>query len=430
MINSMITCLFAACQYEIVINMDGLSSAASAFAVISLAGQVVAGVQNLYQVWSSFQDAPEHVRAISEDLRLLVTVLRGIEDNEQRYGQDIIMTEVLQQCRKQVDAIRAITEDLSLRPSTGRSSRRAWVAIKASFQQDKITRIQDILRDLKVTLSLAQQNVHFTRLSHQLSMLAAHAAQPQRPTISIHENTSTQLDNKPQPPTNFQLSHTSSGEYNPILHVGLGQGRKNALREESHQHARDYQTESAPGSTVYSHGSSSRVRNLFGTFSISSGARQTVGSLRKNPDRVEDKDMVHTTSIRIHPAQWLVRLGIYYGLNFAFEHNAHVWKHTLTTFRPVPNDASIFSACRVGDVPFVGRLLANGQASVWDCDDTGWTPLHVRLYLHSKNPLCFAITLLTIITEIIKFAARGCHPDLCHFLVNMGANKTILDEEE
>ena len=378
--------------------MDGLSSVASAFAVISLAGQVVTGVQNLYQVWSTFHDAPEHVRAISEDLRLLVTVLRGIEDNERRFGRDIIMTEVLQKCRTQVDAISTITEDLSLRSGTGRSSRRAWVAIKASFQQDKITRIQDILRDLKVTLSLAQHNAHFarlslqhnfgfSRLSHQLSTLAAHVAQPQPPIILIHHMPSTQPDTELQSsPFTSQLPHTFSREPNPILDAGMRQGMNSALREELGIRR---QTKPNRGSTVYSYGSSSRVHNLFGTFSISSEARQTVESLRKTPDQIEDQDVVHSTSIRIRPATWLVRLGIRYGLDYAFEHNAHAWKHTLTTFRPVPSDALIFSACKEGDISLVGELLANGDASVWDCNDTGWTPLHVRTCLYSHDHSAF-----------------------------------------
>ena len=372
--------------------MDGLSSVASAFAIVSLAGELVTGVQNLYRVWISFQNAPERVRAISEDLKLLITVLRSIEDNEQRYGPDKIMTEILQKCRTQVDTVNFITDELSSQLSTGKSSRRGWAALKTTFQQDKLTKIQDILRDLKVTLSLAQQNAHFSCLSNQLSILTAHAAQQQQPTILIQEKKGTQRDPALQPGLiSTQPSEDVLKEHNLNQRTGVKCRMESILGEQSRSYGWDGRTKPNPGSTVYRYGSSSKVHNIFGTFSISSEARQTVESLRKDLDSIEDKDMLRSTTIRMRPAWWLVRLGICYGLNLDFEHGAQPWKHTLSTFRSVPNDALIFSACKEGDIFLVRRLLESGDASTWDCNESGWTPLHVRMHLHTPKPSCRTI---------------------------------------
>lgn len=48
--------------------MDGLSGAASAFAVVSLAAQVAGGVQKLCNFWHSNQDRPKEICCIVRDL--------------------------------------------------------------------------------------------------------------------------------------------------------------------------------------------------------------------------------------------------------------------------------------------------------------------------------------------------------------------------
>ena len=86
------------------------------------------------------------------------------------------------------------------------------------------------------------------------------------------------------------------------------------------------------------------------------------------------------TSYIIHPASWLINLGINYGLHLGFlSSSAQGWKSTLKTFCPVPDDALIFEFCRQGNVPAVRDLLSRGYASVRDTDCGGNTPLHVSL---------------------------------------------------
>ena len=84
------------------------------------------------------------------------------------------------------------------------------------------------------------------------------------------------------------------------------------------------------------------------------------------------------TSYIIHPASWLINLGINYGLHLGFlSSSAQGWKSTLKTFCPVPDDALIFVFCRQGNVPAVRDLLSGGYASIRDTDSWGYTPLHV-----------------------------------------------------
>ncbi len=78
-----------------------------------------------------------------------------------------------------------------------------------------------------------------------------------------------------------------------------------------------------------------------------------------------------------HPAPWLMRLGIKFGVNASISKSYWGWKNTLNTFSAVPDDSLIFDFCKTGNIGGVQTLLTRGKASVRDTNSQGWTPLHV-----------------------------------------------------
>ena len=94
---------------------------------------------------------------------------------------------------------------------------------------------------------------------------------------------------------------------------------------------------------------------------------------------VESPSESHT-SVTIRPAQWLSMLGMKRGVHFSFTRSTiHGWKHTISPFRVVPDDALIFEFCKLGNLSAVQQLLSGGDASARDTDSRGFTPLHVSL---------------------------------------------------
>lgn len=197
------------------------------------------------------------------------------------------------------------------------------------------------------------------------------------------------------------LCRLTSTVPNPVFRGALEQGVGRALEEHPH---RLFQHRGAPqsgssccqsdvdqklqcGDDILTGWSRSVVKNLFGTFSISSEVHQLAKSRNKEIDDLDSDDFVRTTSIRIHPARWLIRLGIHFGVQFAAQERSLSWKHTLTTFRAVPDDAAIFSACCRNDIDGVDKLLDAGKASIWDTNTSGWTPLHVcnHVFVHLSS---------------------------------------------
>jgi len=182
---------------------------------------------------------------------------------------------------------------------------------------------------------------------------------------------------------------------NPVFRGALEQGVGRALEEHPYRHSApcggpqpamsesqlDLDSSFRCGADILTDWSHSVVKTLFGTFSISSQVRRLAKSSNKDSEDLDSDDFIRTTSIRIHPARWLIRLGINFGIQFAAQGVPQCWKHTLTSFRAVPDDAAIFSACRSGDLDGVTKLLADGKASIWDTDTHGNTPLHVGTVL-------------------------------------------------
>ena len=81
-----------------------------------------------------------------------------------------------------------------------------------------------------------------------------------------------------------------------------------------------------------------------------------------------------------------MRLGLAYELHLALFHSSRGWKGSLQTYQPVPDDSLIFEFCRTGNVEGVQLLLSRKEASIWDVNSHGWTPLHVSFELSLPSP--------------------------------------------
>lgn len=126
---------------------------------------------------------------------------------------------------------------------------------------------------------------------------------------------------------------------------------------------------------IYDRYQSSTTSTIFGTFYISS---QTYALIPEGSD--EDDDNVqyeHFTAIRVHPSQWLIKMGFQYYINAMITQTSQEWRLLSLKSYPVPDDAIIFSLCNTGDIEAVKKLFSARVATPWDTDSRGWTPLHV-----------------------------------------------------
>lgn len=84
-----------------------------------------------------------------------------------------------------------------------------------------------------------------------------------------------------------------------------------------------------------------------------------------------------TNSFLYRPAPWLIRCGLKYGIEFVAIQALKGWKYAFKPIHAVRDDSLIFTFCAAGNLEAVRVLFSRGEASVWDTDSRGWTPLHV-----------------------------------------------------
>ncbi|KAI9744997.1 MAG: hypothetical protein M1835_002634, partial [Candelina submexicana] len=99
-------------------------------------------------------------------------------------------------------------------------------------------------------------------------------------------------------------------------------------------------------------------------------------------------------SVTVHPNRWLFSRGF----SISYSHYGQGWIPNIRfrQFNLISEESLIFSFCSSGNIDGVRLLLARGEASPFDTDGEGWTPLH--------------------------FAAAAGRSALCKLLIHMGAS--------
>ena len=163
------------------------------------------------------------------------------------------------------------------------------------------------------------------------------------------------------------------------------------------------------------------ISHFLGKIRVKSTTRSLLSTNTANDlIRLQHDEAEHETSVSIFPARWLMHLGLGSGLRISLSNSSiKGWKHTLSTFCVVPDDALIFKYSKEGNISAIKDLLLEGRASIRDIDSHGWTPLHVSngVKIFIKWPLKLRF----------EYASRHHHPKLCKLLVVAGADQSILD---
>jgi hypothetical protein len=88
-----------------------------------------------------------------------------------------------------------------------------------------------------------------------------------------------------------------------------------------------------------------------------------------------DENVERDVTYIIYP-KLLRKIGISVGMQISARSTSG-WKYSIQPFRSVPEEAIIFEFCREGNVAAVRTLFNRGEASPWDRDHLGRTPLWV-----------------------------------------------------
>lgn len=77
------------------------------------------------------------------------------------------------------------------------------------------------------------------------------------------------------------------------------------------------------------------------------------------------------------PSRWITLCGLSYGFHVLISRSSKSWQVKPKTVNIVPRDSLVFQFCDTGNLEGLKTLFTNNNASVWDTDEGGFTPLHV-----------------------------------------------------
>lgn len=417
--------------------MDGLSSAASITAVVSLAFQLAHSAKQLCDFWTSIKDAPEDIRTIVADLELLTSVLAEMASEAQHTGPHTTLAAVLHSCTGKLKSLTALTNNLEPGFDSKSSRIRMWTAFKFILKGERLRRFQEVLESLKSTLVLAQQNRHscLIRTQHEVQLekltTIAQSLSLRHAGAAVTTFSSKPADTRDHiAALRAEASRVDKTIEDPLLRLGFAVGSEKAMHQilnkiettDPADEVCDSQLPSCPSDafkleegTKFS-GAKSRTKRtwtvrsstnyFFGTIHTHSTTRQLQSQVLddQEPDN-EEHHYEHQSSFVIRPAAWLVNLGLNSGLHVGlFNSSVRGWKSSLKTFCAVPDNSLIFELSGDGNLSAVRGLFSRGLASVRDTNSVGETPLYV--------------------------AAANHHPELCKFLIAAGADRSVRSERQ
>jgi len=191
-----------------------------------------------------------------------------------------------------------------------------------------------------------------------------------------------------------EIRQRTSQISNPVHRYGAEIDISQAIREATNRNATEMQSQAiaftsnfAPLKNCISKRrqrcmryQTSTISNIFGKFDVISQTNYVYYGATNDDEIMENEDQYgHTTTTHIHPSQWLIKLGLGYRIKVAAKQSSQGLSHSLQSFNAVPDDSPIFDFCSKGDIKNVQRLLGNREATPWDADSLGRTPLHVSL---------------------------------------------------
>ncbi|KAF7860350.1 hypothetical protein EAF04_008477 [Stromatinia cepivora] len=368
--------------------MDGLSSASAVFAVVSLAVQLAETIHKLVDFWKAVEDAPDNITRIFQELGLLSKILTQSHELAQCNSFSDIFDEALADCSSKVFKLYSKVENTRNNLKSEKLRKRKWAAWKIVLQKAEIDSLQRSISDAKLTILLAQNNSLLARPFstsnvYQFNQKTSHANTQIFQSMQITERELAKSLAEKQ-------NLLASGYLNESLVPFHPATTRQRFIEQGHGTQHD---QSPPGyadtpqladvGPRERHVYGKKGRQITGPFSniwtVSQEVRERVVHASGAKKNVQAE-----SQLILYPSKWLARIGMAYGVKLSAL-ASRGWQYSLQPFRAVPESALIFEFCREGNLDGIRTLLSRGDASPYDKDPLGRTPLWYAVLHHQLD---------------------------------------------
>ncbi|TGO24656.1 hypothetical protein BPAE_0098g00220 [Botrytis paeoniae] len=369
--------------------MDGLSSASAVFAVVSIAVQLAETIHKLVDFWKAVEDAPDNIASIFRELELLSKILTQSHELAQLHSFSDIFDEALKDCCSKILKLHSKVEDTRRNLSSSKLRKRKWAAWKIVLQKSEIDSLQKSISEAKTNILHIQVNSLLAR-PPTISNVYQFFQQSSQLNTSIPERMQI---------TEQQLAKILAEKQNPLtLSAGCLDenlvhfrpdiaGKQLTLLDNGEKHDKlPSEYADIPRAVI-----ESRKRSVYG----SKGRKVTspFSNIWTVSRRVQEQ-IVHSSGTRdsveaesqliLYPSKWLTKFGMAYGVKLSVL-ASRGWQYSFQPFRAVPESALIFEFCRRGNLDGIRTLLSRGDASPYDRDPSGRTPLWYAVLHHQLD---------------------------------------------
>ncbi|KAN0121729.1 hypothetical protein V8E51_000055 [Hyaloscypha variabilis] len=336
--------------------MDPLSGAASVFAVVSLALQLVDSVATIRDFCQRFKGSKAQIDRLLADLLLLQAILESLAGSQQNLDTVINAAPLylaLEQCADQIRPMKVFVDDLD----SGRQTRRKRTALKTALSTSKLAEFQAHLDSAKLTLNTC---IGVTSLLFSYANREAILLQLNDMHLTIKSNTDDRIAISEGP--------VKPSDKGPIPH--------NQGQFSSHYH------ELVGGSCVSINGlyllrwvpRSLWSRYLY-AFLENLGRIEYKSRKQKRIRRSSDPGDLETVIIgsRVLFAMFpIIRTAFTYRASAVYGN----WSHSLRVHSILPHDAPVWGVCKSRNLFELRRLLSSGEVSPFVLNPKGASLLH------------------------------------------------------
>ncbi|KAL6717700.1 hypothetical protein ACLMJK_005615 [Lecanora helva] len=291
---------------------------ASGISIAAAARQIINITVKLKSYWDQIKDAPEELRDLLEEIKVLGQVLIDIESNQHlRLAPNSTLHPVsssrcLDYCKKAASRLEELVQSLEVDIGATSRIKRKRASIHVVFKRDKVKRYKGKLTSAVRLLSLSQQ-IYMASLIHlQPALIIAQLSQAVRHPTTVSADVPV------------KASSNDTRTYTSYAYVGL-------------------------------------LSYIFGKPSV----KRTSGG------HIEGVEII----ARYQAPAWLTNRIWVIGATYA----RSGWTFKPRCYNVISPNAEIFHLIKAGDITGLQGLLARREASPFDHNEFGWTPLHTAL---------------------------------------------------
>ncbi|KAE8381609.1 ankyrin repeat-containing domain protein [Aspergillus bertholletiae] len=308
-----------------------LGVAGSVVGIVSLAGQVCVGFQELYTFLDSIKEAQFDLQCVKDDILLLKNLVMDMSDDCTQSPGHLdtgLLKTSLELCISRINRLVAIIRPLEFTNQRGRTLQ----AIHAAVKKKRLAEFTKELDSAKITLILVHQN--YMRKSTSISFLRVEGR------VGAADSTSRG--------SAVQKSYVDPNSANGENF----QPRTIRLRDTARvTYQKDFQL-------------------LFGILSTKSEFNARLYQKKASTSNIESESEKRTFKLRF--ARWF-RFGI---IELQALKQWGSWIYQLRHYHVIPSDSLLFQFCLDGDLTNVQRLFSKRLASPFDLSPKGQTVLH------------------------------------------------------